>query len=140
MQYIITMELLVPVEVVVGDVVIVNTSFNYKGPEQNVPVYAGIGKFTPYGFGVVQPNENAILVSVNSPNEFTSYPASIPITITETLTTGTYDIMAYIPGHPETIARADGIIIVSGPSAPTDWLGPMMMLMMMGLVVSMVGE
>jgi len=129
-----------PVEVRPGDLVEVVTTFSYKGKAQIVPVYAGIGHFGLFGWNPVEPNENTTTMEVDSPDIFTSYGASVLIRIADNLAAGTYDVMACVEGHPETEARAMGVIVVPGGGGIMDMLMMMFPLLMMGMVMPMVTE
>jgi hypothetical protein len=130
-----------PVEVAPGDTVRVDMSFDYRGKAQSVPVYAGIGHYGFFGWNAVEPNEGTVEVDVDSPEGFTTYEASVLISIASNLAAATYDVMAEVVGHSETRVIAGGMVIVPGAAGGmTDMLMMIFPLMMLGMVMPMVTE
>ena len=129
------------VELAVGDTLKVVTVFDYRGPRQQLSLYAAIGNEGILGFDEIISSQSPVDLP-QSPDEFTTCEEIVDVRITGAISPGIgYDLMAKIKEYPsQTEVRIEDIIdVVEGPTSPLiQMMGMMLPLMMMGMMVSMV--
>lgn len=134
-----------------GDVVGINISVPYKGPEKTFTLYGAIGARGFFGFDEVLHAESALPCPA-SPDNFVTVTGTVQIVINTRsgidlvgISPGVnYDLMVKIKEEPAVSAEIDDIIDVvaaEGGGGVTDifsMIGPMMGIMMMAMVMPMI--
>lgn len=128
-----------PKEFIVGDTIRVTVSFQYTiGTPTTIVLQA-----VPYQYimgildriGASAGQTELLLAAATIPKDVTT---TIDFTLTN-ISSGTYGLLVEILGTTYYV-KADSVLIIAGAPPAPNWISMMMMLMMMGMVVSMVGE
>ena len=143
MLHVIALEDLQVVQLAIGDTLRLVTTFGYKGPQQQLTLYAAIGSLGFFGFDEILVGQASIDLP-ESLDEFTPCEYSVDIRVTADISSGIgYDLMAKIKEcQSETEVRVENVIDITGnpPSPWTQMLGSMLPLMMMLAMVSLVSK
>lgn len=126
-----------PVLVSVGQTLRVFYSFSYKVAERtSVPIWASLYQKIA---GVVNRAEQAqtkTTITFDAAIAWQTYQGQIDIAI-GSMGAGLYGLIVELPGFKDAEARIDDCIEVAAAPGIGDMLGPLMMIMMMGMIMPM---
>ena len=127
------------VELTVGDRLRVVATFGYRGPAQQLTLYASIGNLGLFGFDEIISAQQPLYLP-QSLDSFTTCEQSVDIPITDAVSPGAgYDLMAKMKEYQsETEVRVADVINIAGAASPWSGLAAVMMMSMMMAIVSQV--
>ncbi|MFC1910558.1 hypothetical protein ACFLXC_04660 [Chloroflexota bacterium] len=127
-----------PLPVQAGQTLRVIFSFSYKlADEASVPLWASLYQKT---LGIVNRVEKAQTkgtIILDKSLDWTAYQGQVDIVVGEDVGSGLYGLIVEMPGFENAEARIDDCIEVTGAPGMTEWLGPLMMLAVMGMMAQM---
>jgi hypothetical protein len=138
MLYMISLQASQVVDLNVGDTLRLVSTFGYRGPGQQLTLYAAIGNLGIFGFDEIIAAQKPVDLP-ESPDSFTTCEESIDISITEAISPGSgYDLMAKIKEYQsQTEVRVSDVVNIIG--APSIWSGITSM-MLMSMMMAMMGQ
>lgn len=137
------------VMLVPGDVLKVNVTVPYKGPEAEFTLYGSIGQKGFLGFDEILV-ARALLPCPDSLDKYTTVTGDVDIEIVGAglvgmggISMGTdYDLYVKIEEKPEVAAEIDDVIDIAGEAFPdmSGMIGMMLPILMLGMMMPMVSE
>jgi hypothetical protein len=142
MIYMISLQAPQVVELNVGDTLRLSITFGYRGPAQQLTLYAAIGNLGMFGFDEIIAAQRPVDLP-ESPDDFTTCEESIDIAMTGAISGGSgYDLMSKIKEYQsQTEVRVSDVVNILGStsmwSSITSVMLVAMMMAMMGQVMPM---
>jgi len=126
------------VELNIGDTLRLAITFGYRGPAQQLTLYAAIGNLGFFGFDEIIAVQKPVDLP-ESPDSFTTCEQSIDIAITDAISSGTgYDLMSKIKEfQSQTEVRVSDVVNIIG--APSMW-SSITSVMLVSMMMAMMGQ
>ncbi len=122
-----------PLPVQAGQTLRVFYSFKYKMPEQvTAPLWASLSQATR-----VEQAQTKTTITLERATAWQDCQGQVDIAIGSNVKTGIYGLIVELPGYKDAEARIDDCIAVQGAPGMTEWLGPFIMIAMMGMMAQM---
>lgn len=130
-----------PLGIRVGETIRVFFSFKYKMPErENVGIWASLYQYTAGVLNRQGKAQTKGTITLDKSIEWKDYSGYIDITIGN-ISAGTYGLIVELPGRENAEAKIDDCIEVAGaPDILSQILPLVIMVVLMGMVTSMMGE
>ncbi len=126
-----------PLPVQAGETLRVSYSFKYRLPVQaTVPLWASLYQTTR-----VEAAQTKTTIILERATDWQDYQGQVDIDIGSSVPTGTYGLIVELPGYKDAEVQVDDCLAVAGSpglmTGLTEWLGPLMMMAMMGMMMQM---
>lgn len=129
-----------PLPIEAGQVLRVFYSFSYRVADTiTVPVWASLYTVTPV-IGTVNRVDQAQVkgvITLEQAIDWQKYQGQADIAVGSGVKAGVYGLMVELPGFEDMAARVDDCIEIAAAPGVTDWIGPLMMIAVMGMMVQM---
>ena len=128
-----------PLPISIGQALRVFFTFGYKVAETTtVPVWASLYRRIPW-LDRMEAAQSKSFITLDQAVDWQTYQGQIDIPIGN-VSPGVYGLIVELPGFKDAEATIDDCIEVAASPGITEWMGPLMMLAMLGMVMPMVGE
>ena len=128
-----------PLPISVGQTLRVFFAFGYKVAETTtVPVWASLYRRIPW-LDRMEAAQSKSFITLDKAVDWQTYQGQIDIAIGN-VSAGVYGLIVELPGFKDAEATVDDCIEVAASPGITEWMGPLMMIAMLGMVMPMVGE
>ena len=125
-------------QVTVGETIRVFFSFKYKMPErEEVAIWASLFQYTAGVLDRAGKAQRKGTLILDKSTEWRDYQGYIDIVV-GSVSAGIYGLIVELPGRKNAEAKIDGCIEVTAAPGMTEWIGPLIMIAMMGMMVQMV--
>jgi hypothetical protein len=113
-------------------------SFNYKVAEvTTLPIWASLYQKTLGLVNRVESAQTKTSRTLDTALEWQTCDGQIDIAIGSDVQAGVYGLIVEVPGFAEAEARLDDCLEVTSAPGMASWIGPLMMIAMMGMMVQM---
>ena len=127
-----------PLQIQSGQTLRVFYSFSYKVAEtSSVPVWGSLYQKTLGIVNRVGQAQTKTTITLDTSLAWQTYQGQIDITVGSDVKAGIYGLIVELPGFENAEARVDDCIEVIQSSGITEWIGPLIMIAMMGMMVQM---
>jgi hypothetical protein len=127
-----------PLQIQSGQMLRVFYSFSYKVAETtSVPLWGSLYQKTLGIVNRVGQAQTKTTMTLDTSLSWQTYQGQIDINIGSGVKAGVYGIIVELPGFEDAEARIDDCIEVTAASGITEWMGPLIMIAMMGMMVQM---
>ena len=127
-----------PLQIQSGQTLRVFYSFSYKVSQTtSVPVWGSLYQKTLGIVNRVGQAQTKTTMTLDTSLSWQTYQGQIDINIGSGVKAGVYGIIVELPGFEDAEARIDDCIEVIQSSGITEWMGPLIMIAMMGMMVQM---
>ncbi len=127
-----------PLPIQAGQTLRVFFSFRYKVADTvTVPIWASLYQKVVGVVNRVELAQTKGTITLDATTDWQTYQGQIDIAISSEVQPGVYGLIVELPGFDDAKEQIDNCIEVTGAPGMMEWIGPLMMIAMMGMMVQM---
>jgi len=129
-----------PLQIQAGQTLRVFFSFSYKVAEQtSVPIWASLYQRVAGAVNRAEAAQTKTTITLDAAIAWQTYQGQIDIAVGSGVKPGIYGLIVELPGFKDADERIDDCIEVMAAPGMMEWIGPLIMIAMMGMMAQMMG-